>query len=101
MVDSSRWGVGVTQNKSSAPVARERSKYNEKWRFSAHQESEMSHRSHAFKSATSADPFTPEPVFTIDCSGNPKAPIKGPLEVPVEEPVKESVMKGVHMEEEM
>ncbi|CAK0807851.1 unnamed protein product, partial [Prorocentrum cordatum] len=64
-------------------------------------ESEVSHRSHAFKSATSADPFTPESVFTIDCSGNPKAPIKGPLEAPVEEPVKESAMKGVHTEEEM
>ncbi|CAK0826729.1 unnamed protein product [Prorocentrum cordatum] len=101
MVDSSRWGVGVTQKKSSAPVARELSKYNERWRFSTHEESEMSHRPHAFKSATSADPFTPESVFTVDCSGRPKAPIKGPLEVPVEEPVEESVTKGVHMEEEM
>ncbi|CAK0860328.1 unnamed protein product, partial [Prorocentrum cordatum] len=64
-------------------------------------ESEMSHRPHAFKSATSADPFTPESVLTIDCSGNPKAPIKESLEVPVEEPVKESMMKGVHVEEEM
>ncbi|CAK0830815.1 unnamed protein product, partial [Prorocentrum cordatum] len=101
MVDSSRWGGGVIQKKSSAPVARELSKHNERWRFSTHQESEVSHRPHAFKSATSADPFTPEQVFTIDCSGNPKAPIKEPLEVPVEEPVMESAMKGAHVEEEM
>eukprot|EP00959_Pyramimonas_sp_CCMP1952_P393479 8244667-Pyramimonas_sp.AAC.1 len=86
MVDSSRWGVGVTQKKSSASVALELSKYNERWRFSTHQESEVSHRPHAFKSATSANPSTPESIITIDCSGNPKAPIKEPLEVPVEEP---------------
>ncbi|CAK0810952.1 unnamed protein product, partial [Prorocentrum cordatum] len=101
MVDSSRWGVGVTQKKSSASVALELSKYNERWRFSTHQESEVSHRPHAFKSATSANPSTPESIITIDCSGNPKAPIKEPLEVPVEEPVKESAVKGVHAEEEM
>ncbi|CAK0877157.1 unnamed protein product, partial [Prorocentrum cordatum] len=100
MVDSSRWGVGVTQKRLSAQVALELSKYNERWRFSPHQESEVSHRSHAFKSATSASPFIPESVISLDCSENPKAPIKEPLEAPIEEPVKESVVEGVHVEEE-